>query len=1342
MKKLLLTVLSLSFLCLYSTAQEVIITGIVDGTLSGAQPRAVELYISGTVDLSGYTMQRAANDDVFDTDISLSGTYTDQFVYVVNQEQPFHDVFGTDGDFSNTIQNGNITGTGNDAFRIIQGTTVIDQVAPGGDPNLYQDSYMYRMDNTGPDGGWVSSNWDIPGNNELDGEDEAGHREKVPFGTYNGGNTGGGKTVMVVVGTNPAEPATNGNFTLTLSEASTAAVTVTYTLSGSATEGVDYTDVESGSITITIGETTADLAQNIIDDNIADPGETIIITLNTADNDYIVSSNTATLTIADNEAGPFTPIYTIQGSGNASPFDDQMETTQGIVTSVSFGTDQFEGFYIQDATGDGDDATSDGIFVYCEGNSFCNGISIGDEVQVSGTVDEFFELTEIKDITSINILSQNNPLPSPTDINLDGTAINFEQYEGMLVRFNQTLYVSDVFDAGRFGEILLSGENALIQSTQLIDPNDNPPAGTTTTGTSNSAAVNAQITANQNNQIKLDDGRTSQNPSGALLPFFFNSDNTIRRGSTVDNLTGIMNYTFSEYKVEPLSDGHPNQSQTFNYAPRPAFPDLGSPDVVISSFNVLNYFNGDGTGGGFPTARGANNVEELERQEDKLVAALSRMDADVVGLNELESDGIGTNSALQQLVNALNAEVGANTYAFIDDSSISHPDAIRNAIIYKPATVTPIGSVSADNNSVHSRKPIAQRFQVISDNTEFVYIINHFKSKGGCNSASGADQDQNDGQGCYNDRRKNQATALLSFINTFGTDANIISMGDYNAYYEEDPIDVLRAGGLNVLNDREDVSFVFFGEGGTLDFAIANDNFQSLISSFESWDINAQEPRSLDYNDFNQPELYQPDPYRSSDHNPVLIGLTTVKTAEFNIAPTNAEQAEGNSGTTSFTFTVTRSSNTDGAAALNFTVTGNGSDPADETDFGGSLPSGTVDFADGETTRVITLNVSGDSDIEANETFQITLSNPTSGSINTATADGTILNDDVTFSITATDADKEEGDSGTTDFSYIVTRMGVVDGGVTVDYTVAGTLPNAANADDFQGATLPAATLTFNSTATTESQVLNIPVNGDTDVENTESFSVTISNPSVGTIETGTANGTIQNDDANATSVTYDIAATDADKVEGNSGTTAFTFTITRGNIFVPSSSSVEYIVSSSGSNASSADDFENDEFPTGTANFGATDDEVTITILVNGDIEPEMDETFIVTLTNPSGNGVINTASANGTIQNDDLAQVTVIVSPSNAVEDETGTFIYTFNRTGPTSSALTVNFSIEGTALASDFDVLSSTGVNYDAGVGTGTILIESGQTSNMLTIDPVEDTQLDGDRTIIVKVEDANL
>ncbi len=172
-----------------SASASVIMTGILDGDLAGGTPKAIELYIDGTEDLSNYTIERSANGGAFGSGVALSGSYTDEFVYLVGTGfdgvLQFEAVFGTSGDFANVWADAVISGNGDDGFRILDaGLTVIDQVWYEDTNDSYRDSYWYRNDFTGPDGGWVPANWTTPGNSALDGLDEAGHAAAVPFGTY------------------------------------------------------------------------------------------------------------------------------------------------------------------------------------------------------------------------------------------------------------------------------------------------------------------------------------------------------------------------------------------------------------------------------------------------------------------------------------------------------------------------------------------------------------------------------------------------------------------------------------------------------------------------------------------------------------------------------------------------------------------------------------------------------------------------------------------------------------------------------------------------------------------------------------------------------------------------------------------------------------------------------------------------------------------------------------------------------------------------------------------------------------------------------------------------------
>ena len=568
-----------------------------------------------------------------------------------------------------------------------------------------------------------------------------------------------------------------------------------------------------------------------------------------------------------------TPIGAIQGTGEAAKAGTY--TIEAVVTGVYAGLNP-AGFYVQDekATADGNPATSDALYVVQQGAT----VAVGDKVRITGTVQEeagapSFAQAVLTD-PEITVLSQGNALPAFVTLQNDSFSTkSAERYEGMRVQFAAPLTVIDNYSLKQRGELTLSAEGVTYQPTQFIDPNDEPATGTSSAGTRNLAAVTAYQTANDNRSLVLDDGSSAANPSP--VPYLDPKSGTVRVGSTVSNLRGILGYGFGKWRLQPLAGAEAPAVRSVRPAAPPAF---GRLDLKLASFNVLNYFNGDGEGGGFPTARGAKTPADFARQRTKIIAALRQMNADVVGLTEIENDGNGSTSAIQDLVNGLNQVMGANTYVFVNDGDANkqpnNTDLIHNAIIYKPAAVAPLGPpLIAAVQGVFERPPLAQVFitkrKARADTLGFV--VNHFKSKG---SGSGADADQNDGQGGSNARRKAQAVALVEFINQTVIPAGavrVVSAGDYNANYEEDPIDILRAAGLVPATPPTSASYVFKGLTGSLDHAVITPNLVGFLD-VQKWHINSAEPIMLEYDQAGEATDVS-NPFRCSDHDPVLIGV-------------------------------------------------------------------------------------------------------------------------------------------------------------------------------------------------------------------------------------------------------------------------------------------------------------------------------------------------------------------------------------------------------------------------------------------------------------------------------------
>lgn len=582
-----------------------------------------------------------------------------------------------------------------------------------------------------------------------------------------------------------------------------------------------------------------------------------------ANDDAQSADCTVDITVAT--AAAITPIPAIQGSGSASPLNGQTVTTEGIVTAVFPG---LSGYYLQDEAGDGDVATSDGIFVYAPGNT----AQVGQRLRLSAGVTEFNTVTELVSPTAVQVLGSGVSV-QPTDVVLpEAFEGELERYEGMLVRIVSPLTVSQNYFQGRYGQVTLSADG------RLEIPTNRHAAGT--------AEALALRDDNARRRIVLDDGSTAQNPNP--IPFI-GADDTLRAGDTVQTLTGVIDHGL----ITAASDGprdykiHPTVAPVFERThPRTAAPAPVGGNVKVASFNVLNYFTTVDQAGAscFPSGtrsdcRGADSALEFSRQQAKIVAALRAIDADVVGLIEIENNG---QTAVNNLVSALNAAYGANVYAAVGvPVGGSGGDAIRQAMIYKPARVSTVGAAISDTAAIHNRPPLAQTFAA-TNGERFSVVVNHFKSKS-CGDAAGVEADQGDGQGCWNPLRVQQAAALNAFVQllTTGSGAtDVLVIGDLNAYSKEDPVNALTAAGMVNLAAGIDLaySYTFDGESGALDHALATPALAAKTSGIAHWHINTDEPFVIDYNtEFKPQDLYAPHAYRSSDHDPVVIGLSLQK---------------------------------------------------------------------------------------------------------------------------------------------------------------------------------------------------------------------------------------------------------------------------------------------------------------------------------------------------------------------------------------------------------------------------------------------------------------------------------
>jgi uncharacterized protein len=595
------------------------------------------------------------------------------------------------------------------------------------------------------------------------------------------------------------------------------------------------------------------------------------------------------------------PIYEIQGAGHLSPFVGQSVTTTGIVTAV-----ESNGFYLQDPTGDGNDNTSDGIFVFTQS---VPSVNIGDGVRVAGTVSEFIpggastgnlSSTQISGNPTITTLSTGNALPAavvlgnggripPTQV-IDNDNFSvfdpaedgidfYESLEGMRVTVQNAVAVSPT---NSFGEIFALVDN-----------------GVGATGTSDRGTINLSPTDfnPERVQIQLDSN---------LLPGFSAAVNV---GDKLGDVTGVVDYNFGNFEVKatevftPTSGGL--QKETTNLV-------ATANQLTVASFNVENLDpklevglsssnTDDDVGNGKFDAIAAQIANNLNRP-------------DIIGLQEIQdNDGAentsvtAANETLQLLVDKIAAITGI-TYQFIDnpfigdDTNGGQPGGnIRTAFLYNPARVDlvedsiqtatdPADQQTNPNNPFFaSRLPLAATF--LFNGQEVTVVNNHFSSKGGSKPLFGQTQPATELQEDPNvnggvDERRAQAETVKTFADGIlanDPNANVVVLGDLNEFEFVSPLEILEQSLTNLtetLPENERYSFIFQGNSQSLDHILASNNL-AATAQFDAVHINSE------FTD------------GSSDHDPLISRFNlNLPVGVFWGTPGNDLQIGGNSSET------------------------------------------------------------------------------------------------------------------------------------------------------------------------------------------------------------------------------------------------------------------------------------------------------------------------------------------------------------------------------------------------------------------------------------------------------------
>jgi hypothetical protein len=549
-------------------------------------------------------------------------------------------------------------------------------------------------------------------------------------------------------------------------------------------------------------------------------------------------------------------IGAVQGNGDTGPSLGSEVAIEGVVTAVIDSNTQDaaavgdEGWFVQDE-GDGDAATSDAIFVIDE-----RGPPVGQRVRVRGTVVELDAgrggtRTALRPLGVAPLGDMSLPRP----IVLTALPADWERYESMRVRIAASLTVAGTHRARRYGELLVNIGDRLRTPTEMAAPGE---------------AANALAADNARRLLRLDD---RSNAEGSSSPWYL-PKGLPRTGSRLSRVEGVVDQRDGGYRLQLTA------ATKVDPAPRPRAPRVGG-DLRIVAFNLENLFNGDGRGGGFPTPRGARTPADYQAQLARHLATIRALKPDILALMELENDGYGSDSSIAALVATMRAAGLGEDWRFVDPGDGPGTDQIRVALLYRAERVTTIGAPAVLSDGPfgsYSRVPLAQSFQAVSGRAirgpAFTVAVNHFKSKG-CGTASGADADQRDGQGCWNATRTESARRLSAWLRSdptrSGSDLAMI-VGDLNAYGMEDPIRFLLGDGWHDAYDGRGAaaySYVYDAQIGRLDHALLSPSLARRLAGAAKWHSNADEPARAEGQGTGKPS----GPWRSSDHDPLLLGF-------------------------------------------------------------------------------------------------------------------------------------------------------------------------------------------------------------------------------------------------------------------------------------------------------------------------------------------------------------------------------------------------------------------------------------------------------------------------------------
>ena len=1144
-----------------------------------------------------------------------------------------------------------------------------------------------------------------------------------------------------------SQPATGGGVTFDIA-----------TADNSATTGDnDYVALNLTGQNIPAGNSSAQFNVTVNGDVNVEPTETFFVNVTNVTG-ALVSDGQGVGQIIDDDT-PITPIHNIQGNGASSPIVGSSVTIRGIVTGV-----KSNGFFVQeeDVDADADPNTSEGIFVFTSSTP-PPAAAFTSQVQVSGTVSEFVPSsdpqqppsTELTSPTVVQLLPPGQPLPTPVPLTPTfpdpaGPFDQLERVEHMRVAA-ASITVSGPSDGsivesantgtsnGRFHGVI-TGVARPFREPGIQAP-DAPPAGTGTIPPIPRWDFNPE-------RLRIESATINSQP---IL--------TVKSGDIVAPVVGPLDYGFRGYAIYP--DGTLGTPVvTPGTLPTTVTTPLAN-ELTVASFNMFHFYDTTDDG---PTSDVVLTPAAFNARLQKASIAIRNnlKFPDVLGVQEVEN--LATLQALATQINndaVANAQPNPQYFAYLQEGN--DIGGIDVGFLVKTAPVTggaprvfvnsvvQIGKtttwIDPSDNAAHTLndRPSLVLDAVINYGSGASYPIivinNHLRS------LIGIESDAPDGLTTEGDRvrrkRQTQADFLANYIQgrlTALPGEHIVLVGDFNAFEFNDgfadtintimgtpppdnetavcqtcPTPPNTGDGIDQLNPNmtdlvttppaaERYSYVHDGNAQNIDHAIVS---AGLITDTVSRRV--EHPRI----DADYPETERNNsatPFRISDHDPELayLEIPPAGALEFSAANYNVGEA-----TTTFDVTVIRTGGSFGAVSATYTIAAGTAQGADFT-----AGTGTVNFANGETSKTFPVTIVNDAIDEPDQTIALSLSNPMGGATLGAqsTATITIQDDDAPPVLTISDNSAIEGNAGSSNATLDVTLTGATEFTVTVNWATADDSATTAG-NDYSAAS---GMLTFNGPGT---QSVTVPILGDTTDEPNERLFVNLSGATNATVSDAQGDLTILDDDGAPQIVINDIST-----AEGNSGTHQVSLTVT---LVGTSSQDVTFEWTLDPGTASCCGvDFSG---PHGSSTFpvgGPTTRTISATIF--GDTMWEPDETILVNLKN-AVNATIADNQGVITILNDDPVPF-ITINDISTLEGNSGTHQVSLTVTlnGTSSQEVTFEWTLDpGTA--------SCCGVDFSGPHGSTSFPV-GGPTTRTISATIFGDTTAEPNETILVNLKNA--